>query len=122
MTKGEAINNFFSRIMPSYAASAVPDNVEFPYLSYDGAFDAWNGGEVSITVKMWFYTDEEKTPNAKAAELSELIGYGGAVLPCDGGYIWLKRGTPFSQPFTDAQNPNVKQRYINVSAEYLTLN
>lgn len=122
MTKGAALQAFFETILPSYAASAVPDDVVFPYLTYELITSAWEGGEVGMTVKLWFYTTGEAAPNAKAEELSKAIGYGGKMLKCDGGYIWLKRGSPWCQNLTDDTDAKTKLRYINVTAEYLTLN
>ena len=122
MTKGAALQSFFDSIMTSYAASAVPDNATLPYLTYELITSAWDGGEVGLTVNLWFYTTSEAVPNAKAQELSDAIGYGGVTLPCDGGFIWLKRGSPWCQNLQDDTDKNIKRRYINVTAEYLTLN
>ena len=122
MTKGAALQSFFDGIMTSYAASAVPDDATLPYLTYELITSAWDGGEVGLTVNLWFYTTSEAVPNAKAQELSDAIGYGGVTLPCDGGFIWLKRGSPWCQNLQDDTDPNIKRRYINVTAEYMTLN
>ena len=122
MTKGAALQAFFSRFMDAYAASAVPEDVNFPYLTYELITSAWDGGEVGLTVNLWFYTTSEAVPNAKAQELSDAIGYGGVTLPCDGGFIWLKRGSPWCQNVREDTDPNIKRRYINVTAEYMTLN
>lgn len=123
MTKAAALYQFFSGFgMPAYAASSVPEDVNFPYLTYELSTSAWNGGEVGLTVNLWFYTESEAIPNAKAQELSEDIGYGGVTIPCDGGLIWLKRGSPWCQSLKDDTDQNIKRRYINVTAEYLTLN
>ena len=35
MTRGAALQSFFDIIMTSYAASSVPENSTFPYLTYD---------------------------------------------------------------------------------------
>ena len=122
MTKGAALQSFFDSIMTSYAASAVPEDATLPYLTYELITSAWDGGEVGLTVNLWFYTTGEAVPNAKAQELSDAIGYGGVTLPCDGGFIWLKRGSPWCQNIQDDTDPNIKRRYINVTAEYMTLN
>ena len=122
MTKGEALQAFFSQFMDAYAASAVPEDVTLPYLTYELITSAWDGGEVGMTVNLWFYTTGEAVPNAKAQELSDAIGYGGVTLPCDGGFIWLKRGSPWCQNLQDDTDQNIKRRYINVTAEYMTLN
>ena len=122
MTKGAALQAFFSQFMDAYAASAVPEDVTFPYMTYELITSAWDGGEVGLTVNLWFYTTGEAVPNAKAQELSDSIGYGGVTLPCDGGFIWLKRGSPWCQNLQDDTDKNIKRRYINVTAEYMTLN
>ena len=122
MTKGAALQAFFSQFMDAYAASAVPDDVIFPYLTYELITSAWDGGEVGLTVNMWFRTTSEKEPNAAVDRLSNAIGLGGVQLPCDDGVIWLKRGSPWAQSLTDETDKTIKRRYINVTAEYLTLN
>ena len=122
MAKEAALQAFFSQFMDAYAASAVPEDVTFPYLTYELITSAWDGGEVGLTVNMWFYTTGEAVPNAKAQEFSDAIGYGGVTLPCDGGFIWLKRGSPWCQNLQDDTDPNIKRRYINVTAEYMNLN
>lgn len=122
MTKGAALQSFFSQFMDAYAASSVPNDVTFPYLTYELTTSSWDGGEVGLTVNLWFYTTREDVPNKKAQELSDAIGYGGVTLACDGGFIWLKRGSPWCQNITDDSDKLIKRRYINVTAEYLTLN
>lgn len=122
MTKGAALQSFFDGIMTSYAASAVPDDATLPYLTYELITSAWGGGEVGLTVNMWFRTTSEKEPNEAVDKLSKAIGLGGVFLHCDDGVIWLKRGSPWAQSMTDATDKTIKRRYINVTAEYLTMN
>ena len=122
MTKAAALYKFFSSFgMPAYEASSVPDDVIFPYLTYELITSAWSGGEVGLTVNLWFYTTSEAIPNAKAQELSEAIGIGGVMLLCDFGAIWLKRGSPWCQSLKDETSPTIKRRYLNVTAEYMTI-
>lgn len=123
MTKEAALKSFFSSFgITAYASTAVPNDVTFPYLTYEVITSFWEGGEVGLTVNLWYFTSGESEPNAKARELSEAIGLGGKILPCDGGYIWLKRGSPWCQSLTDETDKNIKRRYINVTAEYMTTN
>ncbi len=123
MTKAAALHQFFSSFgMTAYTATSVPEDAIFPYLTYELITSAWEGGETGLTVNLWFYTDSEAVPNAKAEELSAALGIGGKVLPCDGGYIWLKRGVPWCQSLRDETSPEIKRRYINITAEYLTKN
>lgn len=121
MTKEAALHSFFNSFgIPGYPASAVPEDTVFPWLTYELITSAWDGGEVGLTVNLWYRTTDEAPPNAKAREISERLGLGGAVLPCDGGYIWLKRGSPWCQNLMDETDGAIKRRYINITAEYLT--
>lgn len=121
MTKDKAIYNFFSGFgLSTHAAANVPKDTQLPYLTYELNLSAFEEGEVGITVQLWYYTESETLPNAKAQELSEAIGRGGKIIPCDSGAIWLKRGSPWCQSISDASDTNIKRRYINVTAEYLT--
>lgn len=123
MTKAAALHQFFSSFgMEAYTAASVPEDSEFPYLTYELITGAWGAEEVGMTVNLWFYTESEAIPNAKAEELSRTIGLGGKVLPCDGGFIWLKRGSPWCQSLSDETSPDIKRRLLNVTAEYLTKN
>ena len=120
MTKNKALFAWFNEFMPFYRASSVPDDVVLPYGTYEYIDSAFDLGEVGLTVNLWFRTESEAIPDEKAQELSERIGYGGVTIPCDEGYIWLKRGSPFCQSLTYENDPAIKRRYINITAEYLT--
>lgn len=123
MTKEAALHSFFNSFgIPGYPSSAVPEDAVFPWLTYDLTTSAWDGGEVGLTVNLWYYTTDEAPPNAKAREISAAIGMGGVLVPCDGGSIWLKRGAPWCQNLRDDADPNIKRRYLNITAEYLTPN
>ena len=120
MTKNKALYAWFNEFMPFYRASAVPGDVVMPYGTYEYIESAFDAGEVGLTVNLWFRTESEAIPDEKAQELSKRIGYSGVTIPCDEGYIWLKRGSPFCQSLTYENDPAIKRRYINITAEYLT--
>lgn len=123
MTKAAALQAFFERFgIPAYPVSSVPDDATFPWLTYELVTGAWEEGEVSMTVNLWYYTSSEAIPNAKAEEISRTIGLSGISVPCDGGFIWLKRGSPWCQNLRDETDPTIKRRYLNVTAEYMTIN
>ena len=123
MTKEAALKQFFSGFgIAAYPSTAGPNDVVFPYLTYEVITSAFDDGETGLTVNLWYFTTQESLPNAKARELSEAIGRGGIVLPCDGGYIRLIRGTPWCQSLSDETDRNIKRRYINVTARYYTEN
>lgn len=59
--------------------------------------------------------DRRVSTKAKARELAEAIGLGGKLIPCDGGAIWLRRGSPWCQNIADESDENIKRRYVNVT-------
>ena len=121
MTKGSAIHSFFSGFgITAYASTSVPEDAEFPYLTYTPFFDTF-GNQVSLTINLWYRTESEAIPSAKAQELSNALS-GGKYLICDGGAILLQRGSPWCQSLSDDSDPLIKRRYINITAEFLTLN
>ena len=122
MTKSEALQAWFSKFLTAYPVSSVPDDAVFPWLTYELVTGGWGDGENSINVNLWYYTESEAIPDAKAQEMSKAIGLGGVIIQCDDGAIWIKRGSPWCQRIKDDADANVKRRYINISVEYFTEN
>ena len=123
MTPEAAVYTFLSSFgIPAYAASSVPDQATFPYLTYDLVMGEWGQPEVNMPVNVWYRTDSEALPNAKVREISKAIGMGGVTLPCDGGMLWVKKGSPWAQAVTvEGEDEKVKRRYVNINIEYLTI-
>ena len=121
MTPEAAVYTFLSSFgIPAYAASSVPDQATFPYLTYDLVLGEWGQPEVNMPVNVWYRTDSEALPNAKVREISQAIGMGGITLPCDGGMLWVKKGSPWAQAMTvEGEDEKVKRRYVNINIEYL---
>lgn len=128
MTPEAAIYQFLSGFgMPAYASSSVPDQDSpewqgFPYITYDLVLGEWGEPEVNMPVNVWYRTDSEAIPNAKVREISQAIGMGGITLPCDGGMLWVKKGSPWAQAVTvEGEDEKIKRRYVNINIEYLTV-
>ena len=121
MTPEAAVYTFLSSFgIPAYAASSVPDQATFPYLTYDLVLGEWGQPEVNMPVNVWYRTDSEALPNAKVREISQAIGMGGVTLPCDGGMLWVKKGSPWAQAVTvEGEDEKVKRRYVNINIEFL---
>ena len=98
---------------------AVPDGTEPPYLTFTPVSGAWGDGEQAVTVEIWRRTESEAEANADAESVGRALGLGGVMLPCDGGGLWVKRGSPFWQA-VDSGEPGVKRRYVNLSIENIT--
>lgn len=122
-TKAAAVHAFLSSFgIPAYAATSVPDDADFPYLTYYLVDGAWGDEEQAMQVDLWYYGSSEAPANAKVQEVSQAVGLGGVLLPCDGGAIWVKRGSPFAQTVADGSgDDSIKRRYINLDVEYETM-
>lgn len=118
-TIGAALQSFFSDFgIPAYPHTAVPDQAAMPYLTYTPIF-GYMFDQAGIVVNLWYRTESEAAPNAKATEIANSLG-GGVMLACEGGGVWLSRGSPFSQSLTDEDDNTIKRRYINVTAQFVT--
>lgn len=120
MTPAAAVCDFMAGFgIPAYAAASVPDGAGFPYITYELAVDDFWGGEVALAMDIWYRGDSEAEPNAKAREVSRAL-VGCRCIPCDGGGIVLKKGSPFCQGMGDAADDKVQRRHINLTAEFIT--
>lgn len=121
MTQTAALYKFFSGFdIDAYPNTGVPDEPVLPYLTYEVQQSAFNEGEVYITVQIWYKSDSEAKPNAKAKEIADAIGRGGHVITCDDGAIWIKRGSPWCIASNAEGDVTIKLRQLNVTLEYLT--
>lgn len=122
-TKAATIYEFWNSFeMPAYEENSVPtgeDAPKFPYITYQLVTDSL-GNEVAMTASLWYRDTSWVEANAKTEEISQRIGRKGAVLDCNGGKVWIKRGTPFAQNMGDESDNLIKRKYLNITAEYLT--
>ena len=120
MNREETLHQFFSGFgLPAYRETAVPDNMEYPYLTYDAPWGSWGDENCPVTVNLWFYTEEEAAPDRSARAVGEAVGPGGVMLPYDGGGVWLRRASPWCRSLRDPEDRLVKRRLISLTAEYV---
>lgn len=119
MTETEAIYNFFNSFgMPAYPANAVPDDLVFPWITYENNIDIPFSNAISITVNLWYRTESEAIPNKKVREIFERIGRGGTQIPYTDGAIWITCGSPFSIALNDENDSSIKRRALNINLEF----
>lgn len=120
MTKAAAIYQFWNSFgLTAYEENTVPDDADFPYITYQLATDSFDY-EIPLTASIWYRSESWTAINAKTEEVSQKISRGGKIIPCDGGAIWLKRGQPFAQSMGDESDNLIKRKYLNITAEYMT--
>ena len=122
MTKAAAIYQFWSGFgLTAYEENTVPTDATFPYVTYQLVTDSFDR-EVAATASLWYRGESWTAINAKTEEISAHIGLGGKIIKCDGGCIWIKRGTPFAQNMGDESDDLIRRKYLNLSVEFLTAN
>lgn len=120
MTKEATLYNFFSQFLPAYEENSVPDGATLPYITYSVVIGSWNE-DLALTCSVWYRDTSWAKCNAKSREIGDAIGMGGIMLPCDGGAVWIKRGTPFAQNMSD-DDDTIRRKYINITAEFISAN
>lgn len=119
MTKEQAYHAFLVSFgWPVYDENTVPDNATLPRMTYNLSVAEF-GDPVAMSLSLWDRSTSWTTVTNKANEIYNTIGLGGKIIPFDGGYIWVKRGQPFSQRMSD-EDDSIRRIYINLEVEYLT--
>lgn len=122
MTQEAAQQNFWASFgIPAYPNTAVPKNPQLPYLTYQ-AVSGFLGNISNPAIQIWYWTESEAIPNAKADEIAKRIGQGGVILPCDGGAIWIKRGNPWRVSANAQDENSLKLRQLNATIEFIVNN
>lgn len=126
MTKAAAVYQFWSSFgLDTYEENSVyqmDEKPTFPYLTYELNTDSFDGEAVALSASLWYRSTSWTQANAKAEEISAAIGRIGKIVECDGGYIWIKRRSPFSQSMGDDSDDMIKRKLLSVSVEFWTEN
>ena len=119
MNKEQAIHKFWSSFgIPAYDENTVPDDLEFPYITYSVSTDSL-GNAVTLYANIWDRSTSWEAITLKAEEIAEFIGYGYHLESFEGGYVYITKGTPFAQRMNEPGDNMVRRIYINVEAEFL---
>lgn len=133
MTKAAALHNFFSSFgLTAFEESAVPtgeNRPAYPYLTYNVKTDSFGDYPSAISCDLWYRSTTWTEINAKTEQISQAIGRGGCTVLCDGGAIWITRGSPFAQNVTgsgfadESRNDDmIRRKYININLQFITTN
>lgn len=119
MTKEQAYHAFLASFgWATYDENTVPDDATLPRITYNFS-DAEFGDPVAMSVSVWDRSTSWASVTAMKNSIYNAIGLGGKIIRFDGGYIWVKRGQPFSQRMAD-ENDAIRRIYIVLEVEYLT--
>lgn len=125
MNKMQALYSFFSSFgIPAYGENSIyaaDVALPLPYITYSVSLGEWLSGDIPISAGIWYRSTSWKEISEKADEISEALSNGGLQIPCDNGYIWLKKSNgAFAQMMGDPSDKFIKRVILSISAEYLT--
>lgn len=125
-SKAQALYEFFNSFgLVAYEENnvyALEEPPKFPYLTYEMRTDAFGDYDTAITFSLWYRSTSWAAANAKVEEISAAITRGGGVMPIDGGYLLIMRGSPFAQSLGDPSDDMIKRKMLNITVRYYTNN
>lgn len=120
--KAQALHQFWSGFsLTAYDENSVltgSDAPAFPYITYSVATDNLDN-DVSLSASLWYRSSSWAEISQKADEIAEIL-YHRHPIQIKGGYMWIKRGSPFAQRMSDPNDNMIRRIYINITVEYLT--
>lgn len=121
MDKSQAIYQFWSGFgIPAYDESSVPDDAQFPYITYSQATDSLDA-PVVLTAHVWDRSPSWERVSKIVESMGTMVGeYGFKIMKIDGGYVWFKQGHPFSQRMPVESDDLIRRVYVIMMAEFLT--
>lgn len=123
-TKAAAYQSFWAQFgVPAYEENSVPSGdaaAGFPRLTYEYGDDAFSDYGISLTASLWYRSPSWVDINAKAEDISAVIGRGGVMVPCDGGGFWITRGSPWMLSTGDENDDRIKRKIININVLWIT--
>ena len=105
----KALNSFLSSFMPSFIQGSVPDNTQFPYLTYSFSYVS-NLEETPIQVQIYSRSSSYRELNEKIDLIDNKVGEG-ITIPCDSGTLWIKKGDPFVQ-ILESEDKAIRRAYL----------
>lgn len=128
MTREQAIFDFWNSFnIPAFEENSVPtgeDAPAYPYITYQLVIDNF-GSQVQTSASVY---DRDKDNYSalfqvlqKTAEIRKKISRGGIMLAFDSGAVWFKLNTPFSQIMGDSEDNAVRRAYLNMTAEFISV-
>ncbi|MBR0340741.1 MAG: hypothetical protein IJH64_00550 [Oscillospiraceae bacterium] len=124
MTKMRALYSFFSSFgIPAYEENSIySGNVELPYITYGINTASFPASNVPIPASIWYRSASWKEIQDKVMAINATLKNGGASLPCDGGFILLKRENDREADLTgDPSDKLVKRAILHIVADFNTI-
>ena len=123
MNQLQAYQSFWASFgLTAYDENTVPDDAmsvnNGKYITYemsDSEFDY----PVALTASIWYKSYSWAEISQKELAIARDISRGGKLVPCDGGAIWIKKGSPWAQRMADSSSDSIRRIILNVEVEFL---
>ena len=110
----QALNTYLNGFgLDAYAEDSVPDNAEFPYITYSVVNPEWQQ-KATFFVRVWYRSTSNADLLEKADQILNDIGEGRRI-PYNGGMVALWPESPTAQVMVDLNDRSVRYAYINLS-------
>lgn len=121
MDKAQAIHNFWNSFgLKAYDENSVPDDVTFPYITYNVQTDSMDR-VLNLYGSIWYRDTAWAQISQKSDEIAKaLYNTSPYLLKLNKGYLWLTKGQPFAQRMGDPSDDMIRRMYLNIQAEFLT--
>lgn len=109
-------NNFG---LPAYDELSVPDNAVLPYITYQvitGDIEQ----QLFPTASLYYRSSSWATIDAKLAEISAYVEDMDPIPLNDGGYMYVRKGSPWAQRMADETDKDIRRYVLNLAVEFLT--
>lgn len=103
--------------LPVYDENTVPEDARIPRITYNWAESEFEA-PVLVSASLWYRSKSWAEITQKADQIFDAVGYGGQVLPVTNGFLWVTRGTAFSQRVTSTDD-GIRRVLLNFTLEFL---
>ena len=119
MDKWQALNSFFNSFgVKAYEASTVPENAEFPRITYESGIASIDE-PVQIDASVWDLSKSWGTVDGIVNNIESVVD----SYPCpqiEGGRYRVYKGTPYAQRMSDPNNDDIRRTVLHINFEFLT--
>ena len=117
--KIQTLHSFWSSFgIKAYDENSVPDGAAFPYITYEVSSDDF-GTQIAQTASLWYRDSSWADITEKAQEISDFITRGGRMIAFEGGAMWIRKASPWSQRMSDPSDEMVRRIVLNIMIEFL---
>lgn len=126
-TKAQALYNFWSSFeIPAIDEQSSYDTptleqleIDYPYITFESGVGEF-GEEITLGADLYYRSSTWAEIEAKAAQIAQTIGYGGKLVPYDGGAVWIKRGSPIYSRMGADNAFDIRRIHFDVAVEFLS--